>query len=150
MPQLDDRQSVRDLDGVRVAVEGPVYGTLTADAVRARVEARLRAAAIPILGAGEFPTGDPHLRVTFTPSVDGAGATAVFVQVDFAQIVFLRRSPQLTFNRAQTWKASANVLLGRPAGMPALIIGELDRQVDQFIAAYHRVTDDRRGRRTGP
>lgn len=136
MSQLDDRQSIRDLDGVRVAVEGPIPAGMSADAIKARIETRLRRAGITVLGMGEFPTGDPHLRLTFALPADRGDLAATFVQLDFAQIVFLRRNPQVTFNRAQTWKATSGVILTAPAAIPDDVNADIDTQIDQFIAAY--------------
>ena len=105
--RVEDRPSLKDLDGVRVAVEDPIPRGLSRDMIKQAVEGRLRAAGIKLLGLGDFPTGDPHLRVTLTASAERNGQVAVHVQLDFVQIVFLRRNPQVTFNRAQTWKAAS-------------------------------------------
>jgi hypothetical protein len=88
---------------------------------------------------GEFPTGDPHLRLTIPQPAARNGLTAVAVQVDFVQIVFLRRNPQVTFNRAQTWKADGGVIVAAPQAVGDLVLAELDRQVDQFIDDFRAV-----------
>jgi len=137
--QFDDRISLKDVDGVRVAVEDPLPRGVTADAVRRTVEDRLRAAGIRVLGLGDFPTGDPHLRVSIVMSAERSGLAAIGVQVDFVHVEFLRRNPQVTFNRAQTWKADAQVTLVAAAQLAGEIQRELTRQVEQFIADYRAV-----------
>ena len=134
--RIEDRPSLKDLDGVRVAVEEPLPRGLARDTIKQAVEMQLRAAAIKVLGLGEFPTGDPHLRVTISASSERDGLVAGDVQVDFVQIVFLRRNPQVTFNRAQTWKADAQIVLGPASQLTRDVLRELARQVDQFIEDY--------------
>ena len=134
--RTEDRPSLKDLDGVRVAVEGTPPPGLSGDALKMAVESRLRTAAIKVLGMGDFPTGDPHLRVTVSVSPERNGLAAVDVQLDFVQIVFLRRNPQVTFNRAQTWKADADIILAPLAQLAREVQRELSRQVDQFISDY--------------
>jgi hypothetical protein len=134
--QFDDRLSLKDLDGVRVTVEEPLPRGLAVDAIRTAVENQLRAARIRVLGLGDFPTGDPHLRVTIGRSAERSGLVALDVRVDFVQIVFMRRNPQVTFNRAQTWRAAAQVSLAPVAEASREIDRELSRQVDQFIRDY--------------
>ena len=137
MPTREESlSSLKDLDGIRVAVDDPVPSPLSRDAIKSAIEAQLRGAKIKVLGLGDFPTGDPHVRVTISASAPRNDAVAVFVQVDFVQIVFMRRNPQVTFNRAQTWKADAQVLLVSPSQVTAAIVREISRQVDQFITDY--------------
>ena len=137
MPQRSEYlSSLNDLDGIRVAVDEPVPSQLSRDGIRSAIEAQLRAAKIKLLGFGDFPTGDPHVRVTLSASMPVNDVTGVFVQVDFVQIVFMRRNPQVTFNRAQTWKADAQVLLVGTSRMAQAVDREIARQVDQFIADY--------------
>lgn len=139
--RVEDRSSLKDLDGVRVAVEEPLPRGLSRDTIKQSIEAQLRRAGIKILGLGEFPTGDPHVRVTVSASGERSGLVAADVQLDFVQIVFLRRNPQVTFNRAQTWKADAQIVLA-PAGQLARDIQrELARQTEQFIADYRAVNN---------
>jgi hypothetical protein len=133
--RIEDRPSLKDLDGVRVAVEEPLPRGLARD-IKQSVEAQLRAAGIKILGLGDFPTGDPHVRVTVSVSGERNGLVAADVQLDFVQIVFLRRNPQVTFNRAQTWKADAQVVLVALPQLAREVQRELARQVDQFIEDY--------------
>jgi hypothetical protein len=135
-----DRQSLRDLEGVRVAVE-ELPAALRArgvakDHLHNAIELQLRRAGIPVLNAGEFPVGDPYLDVRITASRETGGFIAYAIEVSFVQIVFLRRNPAATFNRAQTWKAPGAVGLARPARLPAGIEEDLSRQIDQFIQAY--------------
>jgi hypothetical protein len=137
MPQRSqDIPSLKDLDGVRVAVDDPLPAGLSREALREAVEARLRTSSIRVHGMGDFPTGDPHLRVTVSASAPRDGLAAVSVQLDFVQIVFMRRNPQVTFNRAQTWKADAQVLLVAASSVEPAARAELLRQLDQFIADY--------------
>ena len=52
------------------------------------------------------------------------------------QIVFVRRNPMLTFNRAQTW-ARTRTWASRPRGqLTERVHKDLAEEVDQFIAAY--------------
>jgi hypothetical protein len=127
--------SLKDLDGVRVAVEEPLPAPFAPGPLRAAVEQQLRAAGIRILGMGDFPTGDPHLRLTLTTAVQG-GVVACDLQLDFVQIVFMRRNPSVTFNRAQTWKADARLFFTPADDLAAAVAGELERQVTQFIVDY--------------
>ena len=135
-----DRQSLRDLDGVRVAVE-ELPAKLAAkgvsrDRLHKAVESQLRRAGITVLNAGEFPVGDPYLDVRITASKESGEFIAYSIEISFVQIVFLRRNPAATFNRAQTWKALGAVDLVRPARLSESIGGNLSRQIDQFIQAY--------------
>ena len=137
MPQRSEYlSSLKDLDGIRVAVDEPIPSRLSRDGIKSAIEAQLRAATIKVLGLGDFPTGDPHVRVTISASAPRNDAAAVFVQVDFVQIVFMRRNPQVTFNRAQTWKADAQALLVAASQLARAVDREISRQVDQFIADY--------------
>jgi len=133
---FDDRLSLKDLDGVRVTVEGSLPRAAAADALRRAVEMQLSSATIRILSLGEFPTGDPHLRVTVSTSPERNALQAASVQVDFVQIVFMRRNPSITFNRAETWKADAQVILAPAADLAREVQREAARQVEQFIRDY--------------
>jgi hypothetical protein len=139
MGQFDDRASLKDLDGVRVAVEAPLPAPLSADTLKSTIESRLRAERIRVIGMGDFPTGDPHLRVTISVSDERNGVVAASVQLDFVQIVFMRRNPQVTFNRAQTWKADARIVLTTRGDVSVAVDRELRGQLDQFIADYRAV-----------
>ena len=130
-----ERDSLRDLDGVRVVAE--VEGAaLDKDQLRKTVEARLRAAGIKVLNQGDFPVGDPYLRARVTVTPERGGMAGCNVELEFLQIVFLRRNPALTFNSAQTWKAAGRMALVPAAQLAGTIQQELAAQVDQFIAAY--------------
>jgi hypothetical protein len=135
-----DRQSLRDLDGIRVAVEElpPALAAqgVSKDRLHKAVESQLRRAGITVLNAGEFPVGDPYLDVRITASKESGGFIAYSIEVSFVQIVFLRRNPAATFNRAQTWKAPGAVDLVRPARLPATIEENLSHQIGQFVQAY--------------
>lgn len=134
--RTEDRSSLKDLDGLRVAVDDPVPASLSRDSIRQSIESQLRAAKIRVLGLGDFPTGDPHLRVTISVSAPRNGLVALAAQVDFVQIVFMRRNPQVTFNHAQTWKADAQVLLVASNELAREVQRELTRQVEQFVEDY--------------
>lgn len=138
-----DRESLRDLSGVRVAVEDlslafPVKG-ISAEQLKKAAETKLRQAGIEVLNQGEFPVGDPYLRVRVATSAKQGDFAAYDVQVDFVQIAFLRRNPAATFNRAETWKASDHVGIARIGQLPEKIRQDLLDQMDQFIAAYRAV-----------
>lgn len=144
--RIEDRPSLKDLDGVRVAVEDAgadgllqAAPLLSRDILRGLVEAQLRAGGLKILGTGDFPTGDPHLRVTVSVADERSGLVACAVQVDFVQIVFLRRNPAVTFNRAQTWKADAQLVVAAAGQVGGVVRLELQQQVEQFIADYRAV-----------
>jgi hypothetical protein len=135
-----DRQSLRDLDGVRVSVDelapALVARGVSREGLRKAVESQLRRTGITVLNAGEFPVGDPYLDVRITASKESGGLLAYAIEVSFVQIVFLRRNPAATFNRAQTWKASAAVELVHPVRLSASIEENLSGQIDQFVQAY--------------
>lgn len=134
-----DRESLRALDGVRVAVEDLPAGTpteLNKDALKRSVESRLAASHVPVLNSGEYPVGDPFLRVKIKMTPESGGLIAYHVELDFAQIVFIRRNPMMTFNRAQTWSADARMGLVARTQLTERVQKDLDAQVDQFITAY--------------
>lgn len=138
-----DRESLRDLDGIRVAVEDlslalPVKG-ISAEQLKQTTEMKLRQAHIEVLNQGEFPVGDPYLRVRVATSPKEGDFAAYDVEVDFVQIVFLRRNPTATFNRSETWKASGRVGIARVGQLADRIRQALSDQMDQFIAAYRAV-----------
>jgi len=134
-----DRESLRALDGVRVVVEdlpASAPTELNKEALRKSVESKVAAAHIPVLNSGEYPVGDPFLRVKIKMTPESGGLIAYHVELDFAQIVFIRRNPQQTFNRAQTWAADARMGLVARKQLAERVRKDLDAQVDQFIAAY--------------
>jgi hypothetical protein len=130
-----ERDSLRDLDGVRVVVESP-GGVLDKDQLQKVVESKLRAAGIKVQNPGDFPVGDPFLRLRVTTTAETNGIAGYNVELEFLQIVFLRRNPAQTFNSAQTWKAKGQLGLAAGAQLAAKIQQELSAQMDQFIAAY--------------
>ena len=138
-----DRESLRDLDGVRVAIEEvslafPVTG-ISADEIKQAAVRKLEQAGIRLLNAGEYPVGDPYLRAQVATSNETNGLAAYFVQVDFVQIVFLRRNPAVTFNRGETWKAHPRLGLVPTSRLARAILEELSAQLDQFLDAYRAV-----------
>jgi hypothetical protein len=135
---VDERDSLRDLDGVKVVVEDVSHG-LSRDQIQKDIESQLRRAGIKVLNSGEFPVGDPYLRVRVATTPERAGLVAYSVALEFAQVVFLRRDPTVTFNRAPTWKAPDRIGLVPPAKLAESIQHDLAEQVDQFIAAYYFV-----------
>lgn len=135
-----DRESLRDLDGVRVAIEAPslafpVKG-ISVDELQQAAAGRLAKAGIRILNQGAYPVGDPYLRLKVATTDETNGLAAYSVQVDFVQIVFLRRNPAVTFNRAETWKANPRIGLVPTSQLAQAILDELSGQLDQFVAAY--------------
>jgi len=130
-----ERDSLRDLDGVRVVVESP-GGALDKDQLQKAVESRLRAAGIKVQNQGDFPVGDPFLRARVTTTAETNGLAGYNVELEFVQIVFLRRNPALTFNTAQTWKAKGQMGLAPAARLAGKVQDELSAQVNQFIEAY--------------
>ena len=138
-----DRESLRDLDGVRVVVEEPpaVLKTkgLSQDDLQKDVESRLRNAKINVLNSGEFPVGDPFLHVRVTTTLENSGLIAYAVELDFRQTVFLRRNPAVTFNRAQTWKADEHMGLTKSARLAEAIHSALSEELIQFVTAFFSV-----------
>jgi hypothetical protein len=138
-----DRESLRDLDGVRVAVEdlSPAIEAkgLSKDLLRKAVESKLEQAGIRVMNAGEFPVGDPFLDVRVTTTKESSRLVGCNVEVRFVQIVFLRRNPSVTFNRAETWKAAGHMEIVPSARLAENVRQQLSDQVDQFIAAYRSV-----------
>ena len=137
MPDERDRESLRDLDGVRLEIDElslatPLKGISS-------VDLKLRQAGVAVLNQGAYPVGDPYLRVLVATTKDQMGLAAYHVEVDFVQIVFLRRNPSVTFNRAETWKARSATGLVPAARLAEAILRELSGQVDQFISAYNSV-----------
>jgi hypothetical protein len=142
-----DSESLRDLDGVRVAVEGlslafPVKG-VSSDELRNAATVKLQQAGIHVLNQGEYPVGDPYLRVQVTTTKDDHGLAGYHVELDFVQIVFMRRNPSVTFNRAQTWKAKGRIGIVPSTRLTEAIQQELSAQLDQFIEAYRSVNPSR-------
>jgi hypothetical protein len=135
---VDERESLRDLDGVKVVIEEVSQG-LALEPIQKDIEAQLRRAGIRVLNSGEFPVGDPYLRVRVATTPERAGLVAYHISLEFAQVVFLRRDPTVTFNRAATWKAPERIGLVPPASLAESIQHGLTEQVDRFIAAYNYV-----------
>jgi len=138
-----DRQSLRDLDGVRVSID-PLSPDLKArglseEALRKTVEGQLERDGITVLNAGTFPVGDPFLSVRISASAENSGLIGFGVEVNFLQIVFMRRNPAVTFNRGCTWSADGGVHLVSPAGLRKSISEQISKQVAEFIAAYRSV-----------
>ena len=138
-----DAESLRDLDGVRVAVEGlslavPLKG-VSSDELMQAASAKLRQAGVHVFNQGEYPVGDPYLRVQVTTTKEDRGLAGYHVEVDFVQIVFMRRNPSATLNRAETWKARGRMGLVPTARLAEAIQQELSAQLDQFISAYRSV-----------
>jgi hypothetical protein len=135
---VDERESLRDLDGVKVVVED-VPHDLSRDRLQKDIESKLKLAGIKVLNSGEFPVGDPYLRVRASTTAERAGLVAYNLDLEFAQVVFLRRDPTITFNRAPTWKAIQRIGLVPQAKLAESIERDLSEQVDQFIAAFYFV-----------
>ena len=142
MNSPQDRESLRDLDGVRVAVQempGARTHGISPDQLQRDVESQLRQAGVTVLHMGDFPVGDPYLRVRVAVTPEEQGLIGYEVELDFAQMVFMRRNPAVTFNRAQTWKADGRLGLVPPAGLADAVRRELRAQVDQYLADYRAV-----------
>lgn len=138
-----DRESLRDLDGVRVVVDEPApvlkAKELSKDELKKSVESKLRSAGINVLNSGEFPVGDPFLHLRVTTTAANGGMIAYEVELDFRQTVFLRRNPTITFNRAQTWKADEHMGLVRSARLAEAVQAGLLEQLNQFVNAFFSV-----------
>ena len=132
---VDERESLRDLDGVKVVVED-VPHDLSRDRLQKDIESKLKLAGIKVLNSGEFPVGDPYLRVRMSATPERACLIAYHIDIEFAQVVFLRRDPTVTFNRATTWKARERMGLVPAAKLAEAIQHDLAEQADQFIAAF--------------
>jgi len=138
-----DLESLRDLDGVRVAVQdlSPSAAALglSAPQLQRAVEDQLRQAGITVLGIGDFPVGDPFLRVRADATEESHGVVAYRVDVEFVQMTFMRRNPAVTFNRAQTWFAGSQLGLVDAARARAEVLAKVSEQVDQFVRDYRVV-----------
>src|SRR5690349_4445260 len=128
-----DRESLRDLDGVRVSVDDLPLPVRSAGVSRERlqqaVEAQLREAGVRVLTTGDFPVGDPFLRVRVNAAADPRRGVAYTVDVDFVQMVFMRRNPAVTFNRAQTWRAAPALGTSDSASLDAEVMRALYDEV---------------------
>ena len=140
--ELDDRLSLRELDGIYVDVDAiPSLASkqgLSAERLQEEVEGQLRRAGVEVLPMGHFRTGNPHLQIVVSLSEVQGRTVASRVEVNFVQICFLRRNPTVTFNRARTWSANATVSLGAVAQLVERIRRETTRQVEQFIEDYRQ------------
>jgi hypothetical protein len=137
-----ERESLRDLDGVRVAVEelspAAAASGLSSQRLQQAVEQQLREAGVRLLPAGTFPLGDPFLRVR-VDATQYRDVVAYSVEVDFVQVVFLRRNPAVTFNRAETWKAPAALGIVEPDKLADAVSRALAGAIDQFVREYRAV-----------
>lgn len=142
--ELDDRLSLRHLEGIRVEV-GTMPSLartqgLSAERLQADVEGQLLRAGVELLPrGGTVRTGDPRLQIGVSVSEMRSRLVASCVEVNFAQTCFLRRDTGAAFTRAQTWSANAQVDLGHLAQVAQRIRRETTRQVEQFIGAYRQV-----------
>jgi len=141
--QLDDRESLRNLDGIYVEVDvipslAAVQG-FSVERLKEDVERQLRRGGVTVLEMGEFRTGDPHLEIVISVSEVQRRMAASLVEVNFVQICFMRRNPAVTFNRARTWNAKPAISLGAAGQLADRIRRETIRQIDQFIADYRQV-----------
>jgi hypothetical protein len=137
-----DRESLRDLDGVRVSVDDlplSVSGGVSRERIQQAVEAQLRQAGIRVLTTGDFPVGDPFLRVRVNAAASPRCGVAYTVDVDFVQMVFMRRNPAVTFNRAETWRAAPALGTSDSANLAADVMRTLYEEVRQFIDDYQVV-----------
>ena len=135
-----DRESLRNVDGVKVVVEElpPEAAALRLrrEDIQRIVDTRLRGAGIRVHTSGHFPPGDPFLRVSVTVTAQQRGIVGYHVIVDFVQLAFLRRDPRFVYNRAQTWKASGEMHLAPAEELAESIQREIIRQVDEYAADY--------------
>ena len=138
-----DRKSLRDLDGVRVAIEdlSPAVEAkgFSKDLLRKALESKLEQAGIRVMNAGEFPVGDPFLDVRVTVTKETSRLVGCNVELKFIQIVFLRRNPSVTFNRSETWRAEGHMEIVPSSQLAKKIRQDLADQVEQFIAAFRAV-----------
>jgi hypothetical protein len=142
--ELNDRDSLRNLDGIYVdvtvaGIPSPPPRGLAADQLKGNVERQLERGKVQLLEMGHFRTGDPHVEVVVTASDAQNRMVALLVELNFVQICFMRRDPTVTFNRARTWHAPAAVSLVPVAQLADSVRREITRQVDHFVAEYNRV-----------
>jgi hypothetical protein len=135
-----ERESLRDLDGVSIDVEEitPIAKAsgLSRESLRQLIEATLVAARIRVLRMGEFQTGDPYLRVRVATTMESRGTVAFLVQVDFVQIVFMRRNPAVTFNRAETWSAAPGLGMAQPAQLAPAVRRVVLDGINEFVKDF--------------
>jgi hypothetical protein len=97
IPEINDRESLRDLDGVRLEVEPlppfVIKQELSAERLAAEIETSCAAPVWNVLPMGEFRTGDPHLQMVVTVSDVQGFLIASRIEVNFVQICFLPGIP---------------------------------------------------------
>ena len=142
--ELNDRDSLRNLDGIYVDVivggipSPAALKELSPERLKQDVERQLERGKVRLLEMGHFRTGDPHLEVVVSASDAQNRMVALLVELNFVQICFMRRDPTVTFNRARTWNAKAGVVLTPVAQLADRVRRELTRQIDQFVADYRQ------------
>ncbi len=131
-----DRATLRGLDGINLVVDkldAQIEGAgVTVDAVRARLEDRLRAGGIPI------DTAKPDfVAVRMTGVRANRGPFAVAVTLGAYQPVQLARDKNLK-TATQTWEVET-VLLAEPKQLYRAAMDTIDELAASFVAAYRSV-----------
>jgi hypothetical protein len=131
-----DRATLRGLTGVNVVVDklDPQLETagIKADAVRARLEDRLRAAGITV-----DTTKTDFVAVRMTAVRDSRGPFAVAITIGAYQPVVLSRDKNLK-TATQTWEVDT-VLLADPKQLYRGAMDSIDELAARFVTAYRSV-----------
>ena len=78
-------------------------------------------------------------RLHLAIAAEAKGITGFTIEMDFVQIVFTRRNPEITFNRAQTWSAGSEMALTSRARMREDVRRAIAAQLEKFVVAYRSV-----------
>jgi hypothetical protein len=131
-----DRSTLRGLAAVNVVVDKLdaqlQSAGITADAVRARIEDKLRAANIPI-----DTTRPEFVAVRMNGVRANRGPFAVAVTLGAYQPVTLSRDPKVR-TATQTWEAQT-VLLAEPKQLYRAAMDTIDELAAGFVTAYRSV-----------
>ena len=79
------------------------------------------------------------MRLHLAIGAEAKGVTGFTIEMDFVQIVFMRRNPEITFNRAQTWSAGSEMALTSRARMREDVRRAIAAQLEKFVVAYRSV-----------
>jgi hypothetical protein len=136
-----ERSTLKGLTGLRVLVDSvppevAKRGLRSAD-LQAEIEARLKAAAIPLLTADDRAAGNPTLHLSLAIFADDSGEETIFSywrQLTFRQETRLTRAPAVRV-AAITWQASGALATVSTEGLKKFR-DDVRRDVDLFVAAY--------------
>jgi hypothetical protein len=139
-----ERATLKGLGGVRLIVDNlppevTKRGLRTAD-LQAEIEARLKAASIPLLAADDRAQGSPTLHLSLSIFADDSGEETVYSywrQLSLRQETRLTRAPAVHVSAA-TWQAPGTLATVSSESLQKLR-EEVRRDADLFVAAYRDV-----------